>query len=78
MAKLYDSVLIAKKKGRRTTGSRNSGNRMFDSLDMAIIKHDEAVHNAQLKRGEIKKGKKHVIYGCGCDSSGCCLHLEVN
>ena len=76
MAKLYDAVGIAKKKGRNTKTTRD-GNRLFDSLDMAIIKHDEAVHNAQLKRGEQEKGKKHMIYACGCGDSGCCLHIEV-
>jgi len=77
MAKLYDGVEIAAKKGRKTTGSRNAGNRLFDSLDMAIVKHDEVIHNAQIKRGEIEKGKQHMIYQCGCGSSGCCIHIEV-
>lgn len=76
MAKLYDAVGIANKKGRSTKTTRE-GNRLFDALDMAIIKHDEAVHNAELKRGEKVKGKKHVIYACGCGGSGCCLHVEV-
>ena len=76
MAKLYDAVGIANKKGRSIKTTRK-GNRLFDSLDMAIIKHDEAVHNAQLKRGEKVKGKKHMIYSCGCGGSGCCLHIEV-
>ena len=57
MAKLYDAVGIAAKKGRKTTNKGRSGNRLFDMLDMAIIKHDEAVHNAELKRGEKEKGK---------------------
>jgi hypothetical protein len=35
-------------------------------LDMAIIKQDEATHNAKIKRGLIEKGYKHIIYMCGC------------
>jgi hypothetical protein len=77
MSKLYKAVEKAYQKGRRTNGSKNMNRRLFDSLDMAIIKHDEAIHNAQLKRGEIEKGVKHMIYACGCNSSGCCLHIEV-
>jgi len=76
MAKLYDAVEKAAKRGRKTTSKGRSGNRLFDMLDMAIVKHDEAVHNAQLKRGEIEKGAKHMIYACGCGGSGCCLHVE--
>jgi hypothetical protein len=49
MAKLYKAVEKAYQKGRRTNGSKNMNRRLFDSLDMAIIKHDEAIHNAQLK-----------------------------
>lgn len=68
MAKLW-KILTNRKE------SKNS-KRKYTLRDMAEIKHDEAKHNAQLKRGEIKKGNKKSIILCGCGREGCFLHIE--
>jgi hypothetical protein len=52
------------------------GKRKLTMLDMAIIKQDEATHNARIKRGLIEKGYKHIIYMCGCGAPGCAIHTE--
>jgi len=73
MANLNDKI-----KNRKHAGKYGSGKRFYTALDMAILKHDEAVHNAQLKRGEKKTGKQKLIVVCGCGAEGCFLHIETN
>lgn len=46
--------------------------------DMAVIKHDEAVYNARLKRGEIEEKSVHKISVCGCGCIGCAIHTSVD
>jgi hypothetical protein len=48
--------------------------RFYTSLDMAIAKHDQAVRNSKIKRGEMKRGGTEYIADCGCGSEGCFLH----
>ena len=67
MAHLYDNI-------KRKKESKH-GNRFYTSLDMATIKHDTAVRNAQVKRGEvIKQGNNEYISVCGCGVEGCFVH----
>ena len=75
-SKIERAIKKQQKLGRLKRSSRN-GKQLFTMLDMSIVKHDEAVHNSRVKRGEIEKGSKHMIYQCGCGSPGCCLHIEV-
>lgn len=62
------------------TTRRRSRNhrRFFTSRDMAIIKHDAAVRNSQIKRGEIKRGGTELIVLCGCGREGCFIHMGIN
>jgi hypothetical protein len=41
---------------------------------MSIVKHDEAVRNAQVKRGEVANKNNGLIYECGCGAVGCFIH----
>lgn len=67
MANLRDVVKRAKHSKR--------GKRFLNSRDMSEIKHQEAVYNSRLKRGEIeKKGENHYISICGCGVEGCTIH----
>ena len=52
----------------------NNGKRFYSRLDMAIIKHDEAVRNSEVKRGELKITNNRYIYICGCGVEGCFIH----
>ena len=58
--------------------SRHNDKRFYTNLDMSIIKHDEAVHNAKLKRGIIQKKGIKSIYVCGCGCEGCFLQIEYD
>lgn len=67
MAKLYSNI-------KRKKESKN-GNRFYTDLDMATVKHDTAVQNARIKRGESKKkGNNEYISVCGCGVEGCFIH----
>lgn len=63
-----------KQKRRPISDYRNG--RFLTQLDMAIIKHDEAVVNSRINRGELKSNdlKKDAIYICGCGAPGCAIH----
>lgn len=66
MGKLYNV--------KRKKESKN-GNRFYTKLDMAIIKHDTAVHNSEINRGEVeKKGNNEYVSVCGCGVEGCFIH----
>lgn len=76
MAKLY---LISKKRksSYKVKGGQGiNGRRFFTSTDISIIKHDQAVHNSQIKRNEISIKGTYLIYPCGCGTEGCFLHIE--
>lgn len=69
MAKLMDKATIRKE-------SKNGGRR-YTLRDMAIIKHDASVTDAQIKRGEIiPRGNNRKISLCGCGVEGCFLHIS--
>lgn len=72
MAKLYNAYEHPKERLKREKASR--GERFYSNLEMSIIKHDQAVHNAQVKRGEAQAGNNNLIYECGCGARGCFLH----
>ena len=67
MAKL-ESLMTARNHSRAT------GRRRYTALDMSIVKHDAAVRNARIKRGEIKRGTLEYIACCGCGVEGCFIH----
>ena len=62
---------------RQRKNSRGNDERFYTQLDMAIIKHDAAVRNAQVKRGEVPRisgvGFNYVSV-CGCGREGCFIH----
>lgn len=71
MAKLYNVYEHPKERIKRKKACK--GGRFYSNLEMAIIKHDQAVHNAQIKR-EAQDGNNGLIYECGCGGLGCFLH----
>jgi len=77
MTKLY---LISKNKktapDKKLGDTCVRGRRFYTNTDMSIIKHDQAVHNSQIKRGEIDKKGSYSIYPCGCGHEGCFIHIE--
>ena len=68
MAKLTSKI----KRRNETRG----GKRFYTALDMAVIKHDDAVENSREKRGEIKRfgNRRHSV--CGCGVEGCFVHVN--
>lgn len=54
--------------------SRRHGRRRYTLVDMAFIKHDAAVRNSFVKRGEAKFTNNQYIVVCGCGAEGCFLH----
>jgi hypothetical protein len=58
--------------------------RMLSLKEMSIVKHDDAVRNAKVNRGEIDDTRvlrfKHYI--CGCSAEGCvsvhCIRTPPN
>ncbi len=73
MANLWQ---ISRNKTHSRGSSDRRGQRFYTSTDMAILKHDIAIHNSQLKRGEVKKEGTYLIVECGCGHEGCFLHIE--
>lgn len=67
MAKLWEKI-------KKRKHSRKSNNRFYTSRDMAIVKHDVAVRNSRIKRGDITTTNNHQIYECGCGAEGCFIH----
>jgi hypothetical protein len=58
--------------------SRFNDKRFYTSLDISIIKHDEAIHNAKLKRGILQRKGRKSICVCGCGVEGCFLQIEYD
>lgn len=53
------------------------GERFYTQRDMAIIKHDAAIRNAEIKRGDVSpNGNNHMIKVCGCGVEGCFIHTS--
>ena len=46
-------------------------------VDMAIVKHDAAVKDARVKRGEEARGGVEGVAVCGCGAEGCFIHFTV-
>jgi hypothetical protein len=63
MANLRDS-------GGHKPASRKNHVRFYTALDMAELKHMEAIRNSRVKRGE-EKEKHTYISCCGCGREGC-------
>ena len=62
-------------RGRKV--SRINHKRFFTAVDMAIVKHDEAIVNAQRKRGEVPNSAHTKIRECGCGKEGCFVHIAI-
>ena len=56
--------------------SRGRHERFYTALDMAIIKHDASVKNAQRKRGDVVSHNNQHIFVCGCGREGCFIHTS--
>lgn len=70
MAKLSESG------GRRKESKHD--NRFYTKLDMAEIKHYEAIMNSMKKRGVlVPEGQNHIIVLCGCGREGCFVHRYI-
>lgn len=65
-------------KNRKHAGRYGGGRRFYTSVDMAIVKHDIAVQNSKVKRGEEKRTNNNGIVVCGCGHEGCFLHISKN
>lgn len=63
-------------RNQNTLSGRKTGRRFLTQLDMSIIKHDIAVRNSQIKRGEIERGGHEDIRICGCGAPGCAIHYK--
>jgi hypothetical protein len=50
------------------------GHRKYTDVDMACIKHDAAIQNSQVKRGELKRANNQYVIECGCGAEGCFIH----
>jgi len=71
MAHLYD----VKEHHKHKLKHRHKEGRFYTQLDLSIIKHDSAVMNSRIKRGEIKpEGNNFYVEVCGCGAVGCFIH----
>lgn len=75
MAKLYNIETSSKDKLKR---NKHRNRRFLSQLDMSIIKHDIAVKNSKIKRGDRERYSESGIYMCGCGSPGCAIHYDKN
>ncbi len=53
-----------------------SGGYFLTNVAMSVMKHDEAVRNSQVKRGEWKRSNHTDIAKCGCGDVTC--HFECD
>ena len=74
MSKLYDIETSTKDKLKR---GKHRNRRFLSQLDMSIIKHDIAVKNSEIKRGDRERYAETGIYMCSCGSPGCAIHYDV-
>jgi hypothetical protein len=75
MANLYDIKESSKDVLRRR---KAMGRRFFSMKEMAILKHDIAVRNSEVKRGEAKNGANQIIYLCNCGAPGCFIQHSTD
>jgi hypothetical protein len=59
---------------RKKTANKGRGRRFYTSVDMSIIKKDDANRKGMMKRGEVIYHGNNVIYECGCGREGCFIH----
>ena len=84
MAKLYSirehpKEALKREKAQHWRRSRNNSGRrgrFIPLKEMAVIKHDEAVLNAEKKRGISGNEPNAGITECGCGSFGCFVHYS--
>lgn len=73
--KTLTSKVSAKNSLKAKKASRSNSDYFLSQLDMATIKHDEAIRNSKIKRGEISlKGNNEYIVKCRCGATGCLYH----
>lgn len=65
---------IEYKSKRKKTANKGNGRRFYTSLDMSIIKKDDANRKSMIKRGEVKDKGNNIIQECGCGREGCFIH----
>ena len=74
MATLGDSM-------KHKRHSRGHGRRFYTATDMSFVKHDAAIKNARVNRGEIKESAEEYVQACacacGCGVEGCFIHGSV-
>ncbi len=75
MAKLYNAK---RDRSNAQLKSRDRGRRFYSPLDMSIIKHDIAVKNSEIKRGEREDKPNNYISVCGCGVTGCFIHGQFD
>jgi len=75
MANLYCIKESSKDVLRRRKASRR---RFFSMKDLAILKHDIAVRNSKVKRGEVGGGANQLIYLCNCGAPGCFIQYSTD
>jgi hypothetical protein len=71
--KLYNITSSSKDTLRR---KKHRGRRFLSQSDMSVIKHDIAVKNSQIKRGERERRAESGISICGCGTVGCAIHYD--
>lgn len=57
----------------KTRNLSKMGRRFYTQMDMSILKHDIAINNSKIKRGERVDSGKMTIRECGCGVEGCFL-----
>ena len=62
--------------GGHKKSSKKKHKRFYTALDMAEIKHQEAIKASEIKRGVREPKGNNSIIVCGCGREGCFLHLE--
>jgi hypothetical protein len=73
MSKLYD---VERSSKDRLKAKKHKNRRFLSQLDMSIIKHDIAVKNSEIKRGERESYAMTGIYMCSCGGAGCAIHYD--
>ena len=56
--------------------NKHRGRRFLGSLDMSIIKHDIAIKNSEIKRGDRPQYAETGIHMCSCGVAGCAIHYD--
>jgi len=73
--KTLNSLDTNKNRLKAKKASHSDGDYFLSALDMATVRHDEAIRNSKLKRGElVLRGNNEYICKCRCGGTGCLFH----